>query len=170
MSPGVRRFARTAHIIASVGWLGAVLTYLVIAVLGVTGAEEDLGRAAYLLMDALAWTVLVPLSVASLVTGLISALGTSWGLLRHYWVLFKLVLNLAATTVLLLYTQSIGYFAELAARGPATGAELKVLGNPTHIVHAGAALVVLTVATVLAVYKPQGLTRYGQRRRAATAR
>ncbi len=32
------------------------------------------------------------------------------------------------------------------------------------MLHAGAALVLLLLATVLAMYKPRGLTRYGWRR------
>jgi hypothetical protein len=32
------------------------------------------------------------------------------------------------------------------------------------VLHAGAALLLLLVATVLAVYKPQGMTRYGRRK------
>jgi len=32
------------------------------------------------------------------------------------------------------------------------------------VLHAAAALLLLLVATVLAVYKPRGMTRYGQRK------
>ena len=31
MTPGVRKFALTAHITVSVGWLGAVVAYLAVA-------------------------------------------------------------------------------------------------------------------------------------------
>jgi hypothetical protein len=37
-------------------------------------------------MGLTAWLVIMPLSVATLVSGLVQALGTTWGLLRHYWV------------------------------------------------------------------------------------
>jgi hypothetical protein len=36
--------------------------------------------------------------------------------------------------------------------------------NPSPVLHAGAALLLLLVATTLAVYKPRGMTRYGQRK------
>jgi heme exporter protein D len=39
-----------------------------------------------------------------------------------------------------------------------------VVRNPSPIVHALLALLVLLVAMVLAVYKPQALTPYGQRK------
>lgn len=37
------------------------------------------------------------------------------------------------------------------------------LRNPTAVLHAGGALLVLLVATVLSIFKPRGMTRYGQR-------
>lgn len=171
MSPGLRKLARTAHISASVGWLGAVLTYLALATAALLNSGVSTGRALYPAMEILVWAVILPLSLASLVTGLISSLGTSWGLLRHYWVLFKLVLNVGASAVLWLYTQSIDYSAAIAAKATLSDADLLVLRNPTHVVHASGAVLVLLAATVLAVYKPRGLTRYGYRsQRAAAAR
>ncbi|WP_225929416.1 DUF2269 domain-containing protein [Rhodococcus opacus] len=164
MSPTVRTLARTVHIGASAGWLGAVITYLVVAAATLIGADPQQVRGGYQVMAMLADAVLLPLAVASLVTGLICSLGTAWGLLRHYWVLFKLVLNLVATVVLVLYTRSIEYAATVAAQPSWSEADRAVLQDPTHLVHATAALVVLLAALVLAVYKPRGLTAYGHRR------
>jgi hypothetical protein len=59
--------------------------------------------------SAILWFVLVPLSLASLLTGLVQSLGTPWGLFRHYWVLFKLLINVLATIVLLMYMQTLTY-------------------------------------------------------------
>ena len=53
-------------------------------------------------MQIIANAVIVPLALAALVTGVVSALGTTWGLLRHYWVVTKLVVVVIATVVLLL--------------------------------------------------------------------
>lgn len=114
-------------------------------------------------MDLTGWYVLVPFSIASLLTGLISSLGTRWGLLRHYWVLVKLVMNLFATTVLLLFmTMFIRPLRQLvdAAATPAVGVELHSLAP---IVHTSGALLLLVAAAALSVYKPRGLTRHGQR-------
>ena len=49
----------------------------------------------------------VPLALASLVTGIISSLGTTWGLFRYYWVLVKLGLTSLATLALLVHTRPI---------------------------------------------------------------
>jgi hypothetical protein len=163
MAPGVRKAALVTHVGCSVGWLGAVVTSLVIAIVGLTSRDGQLVRAAYLTLEPVGWYALIPLSLASLVTGLIQSLGTTWGLLRHYWVVAKLLMNLFATGVLLLYTQTLGYLATLA-RNAASPAQLDALRDPSPSVHAGAAVALLLVALVLSIYKPRGLTAYGRRR------
>jgi hypothetical protein len=75
-------------------------------------------------------------------------------------VLFELVINVIATAVLLLYTQTGDHFAGLAADPTA---DLASLRSPSFVIHGALALLVLVAALVLAVYKPKGLTGYGQR-------
>ena len=161
MPPRARKVALVAHVVSSVGWLGAVLVFLVLALVGVTTDDDQTARAIVLVMRPVTWWTLVPLAVASLATGVVCSLGTAWGLVRHYWVLFKLVLNVVATTVLLLYTGTVDRLAE---RAPGVGGdELRAL-VASPILHAGVALLILLAATVLAVFKPKGLTRYGWRK------
>jgi hypothetical protein len=164
MTPRLRRFALTAHVSASVGWLGAVAGFLALAVAGFTSEDAQTVRAAYLTMELTGWFVLVPLAIASLLTGLVQALGTKWGLFRHYWVLVKLLINVFATIVLLLYMQTLGSLADVAAETTLSGDGLGMLRSPSPMLHAGAALLLLLVATTLAVYKPPGMTPYGQRK------
>jgi hypothetical protein len=161
MTPGVRKFALTAHVVSSVGWLGAVAGFLAVAVVALTSEDAQTVRGAYLVMEPAAWFVLVPLAFASLLTGLVQALGTTWGLFRHYWVLFKLVINVFATIVLLTYMATFRFMADVAAD---PRADLDVVRNPSPMLHAGAALLLLLAATTLAVYKPRGMTRYGRRK------
>ena len=167
MTPGLRKFALTAHVASSVGWLGAVVVFLGLAVVGLTSEDAQTVRGAYLVMEPAGWFVLVPLALASLVTGLVQALGTTWGLFRHYWVVFKLLINLFATLVLLMYMRTLGALADLAADARA---DLDVVRSPSPLLHAGAALLLLLTATVLAVYKPRGLTPYGRRMNTARSR
>jgi hypothetical protein len=164
MSPRVRKLALTAHVAASVGWLGAVVVALALAVAGLASRDAATVRAAYLALELIAWFVLVPLAFASLVTGLVQSLGSAWGLFRHYWVLAKLVINVFATIVLLLYLSTLGHLADLATETTVSGGGLDRLRDPSPVLHAGAALLLLVTATVLAVYKPQGLTPYGWRK------
>ena len=150
MTPRLRKVVLTAHISSSVGWLGAIAGFLALAIAGLTGRDAQMVRAAYLGMDWIGWFVLVPLSVASLLTGLVQALGTAWGLFRHYWVLAKLLINILATIVLLLFMRNLGsgYYGRSAA----------------PVLHAGVALLLLLAATTLSVFKPQGVTSYGWRK------
>jgi hypothetical protein len=164
MTPRLRKLALTAHVTSSVGWLGAVAGFLALAVAGLASQDAQTVRGAYLAMELTGWFVLVPLAISSLLTGLVQSLGTTWGLFRHYWVVFKLLINVVATVVLLLYMQTLGSLAEVAAGSTSPSADLGALRSPSPALHAGAALLLLIVATTLAVYKPRGMTRYGQRK------
>jgi len=161
MGPGVRKFALTAHVTCSVGWIGAVVVFLGLAIVGLTSQDAQTARGAYLVMEPAAWSVLVPLALASLVTGVVQGLGTRWGLFRHYWVLFKLLITIFATIVLLIYMETFRVMARVAAD---PSVDLALVRNPSPRFHAVLALVVLLVATVLAIYKPRGMTPYGQRK------
>lgn len=161
MAPRLRKAALLAHVASSVGWFGAVLVFLALALIGLFSRDALTVRGAYLVMEQAAWFVLVPLAVASLVTGIVQSLGTTWGLFRHYWVVFKLAITVVATLILLAYMRTFDLMAQVAGD---PGADLEAVRNPSPALHAGAALLVLAAATVLAVYKPRGLTRYGWRR------
>jgi hypothetical protein len=115
MNPGLRKLTLTAHVATSIGWLGALAVFFAHAVACATSQNELVVRAASIMMSLTAWSVLLPLSIASLATGLVQALESGWGLLKHYWVLFKFLLSLVATVVLLLKLAPIGYLAAVAA-------------------------------------------------------
>jgi len=159
MGPGLRRFVLTVHVTCAVGWLGAVVAYLALVLAALTRGDAQTVRAAWIGMEVIARFVIVPLALASVLIGLVNALGTSWGLFQHYWVLVKLVLTVLATVVLLLHMPTVTYHADVAAAadGAAPG------GLTGELLHAGGGLMVLLVTTVLSVYKPRGLTRYGWR-------
>lgn len=117
-------------------------------------------RAAWTAMELIGWFAIVPLALASLLTGLIMSLGTKWGLFRHYWTLISLVLTVLATSVLLLHMPDVSFLADVAQE--AEGARLVGLGG--DLFHSGLGLVVLLVIQVLNVYKPPGMTPYGWRK------
>jgi len=163
MSPRVAKFALTAHVTSSLGWFGSVAAFLALAVAGLTSRDDQMVRAAYLAMHVTAWFVIVPLSLASPLTGLVQSLGTTWGLFRHYWVVAKFVITIPSTLILLLHMNPIGHMARAVAeatlaKGELGGIRLQLVAN------AAAALVVLLVATILSIYKPRGMTPYGRRK------
>jgi len=163
MSPRLRKLALTAHVGSSVGWLGAVAAFLVLAIAGLTTDDPEVAGGVYIATDLLTWFVLVPLALASLLTGVVQSLGSPWGLFRHYWVLAKLILTAVATVVLLLQTGGIADLGAQAAEGTLAVGQG---GNAraSLVLHAAGGFVVLVLTTVLAIYKPPGRTRYGQRK------
>ena len=161
MTSSVRKLALTTHVTSSVGWFGAVASFLVLAIAGVTSQNAQTARMAYIAMELVTWGVIVPFSLATLLTGIVQSLGTTWGLFRYYWIVAKLALTILATIILLVHTQPIGRVAALAAERVLSGADLHQL-RIQLIADAGAAMVALLVATTLSVYKPWGLTSYGR--------
>jgi hypothetical protein len=162
MSPGLRKFALATHLSVSVGWIGAVAGYLVLDVAVTASRDPQTVRAAWIGMDLIVSRAILPLALASLVTGLIMALGTKWGLIRYWWVLISFLLTVVATLVLLSETRVIAAMAATAV-DPGTSAE-QLLALPGTLPHSVGGLLVLLVVQVLNMYKPQGLTRYGWRK------
>lgn len=163
MPPRLRKFVLTAHITSSVGLLGAIAGFLVLAVAGLTSESDQMVRAVYPAMWLIAWVVILPLAFASLMIGILQSLGTPWGIFRHWWVLVKLLLTVFATIVLVLQMEAISYVAGVAAETTFSSDNLRA-ARMSLAVHASGGLLVLLVPMVLSVYKPRGMTRYGARR------
>ena len=157
MSPRLRKWGLAAHITSSLGWLGAVAAFLALGIAGLTSHDAATVRSAYLAMNLIGEFVIVPLSLATLATGVVQALGTEWGLLRYYWVLVKLGLTIGATLLLLLHqftaVAEAAQRVSLAAGGPAPSAGR--LGTQL-VVDASLAITVLLAATLLSIFKPWG--------------
>jgi hypothetical protein len=160
MAPSLRKLLLAAHLTCSVGWVGAVVAYLALGVAAQTSQAPQTVRAAWIGMELTGWYAIVPLAFASLLTGLVLAVKTSWGLFRHYWVVFSLGLTVFATVILLLHMPDVSSMADMAQQ--AEGARLRALGG--DLFHPVIGLVVLLMILVLNVYKPRGMTRYGQRK------
>ncbi len=163
-SPGLRKALLVTHLTVSVGWLGAVAAFLALAITSAASPDHDLVLACALVMELIGWLVLVPLSGASLLTGVLQSLITPWGLFRHYWVLAKLVINIVATTILLMYMQTVSYLAAIAGTEIRPGTGHEALQSWSPAVHASGALILLILAMLLSVYKPRGMTRFGYRK------
>lgn len=163
MTPPFRKFALTAHVTFSVGWLGAVVAYLALAIVGLMTRDVSLARAVYLSLKLIGWLVIVPLSLAALMTGLVQSLGTAWGLLRYYWILAKFLLTAVATVVLLRHMPAVSRMAEIAAETALSSGDFRAL-QIQLVVHAVGGLLVLLAITILSIYKPWGMTPYGRRK------
>jgi hypothetical protein len=144
------KVALTAHILTSVGWFGIAI---VVAFCGLAAAASDdrvLASALYRTMETAPW-LSIPAGLAAVATGVLLGLGTSFGLVRHWWVVVKIVI---ASAVIVTDAVLVGHVAHDAVAGR--------VGPPLYgstIAH----VVVLGVATVLSVFKPRGRTPWGRR-------
>jgi Predicted integral membrane protein (DUF2269) len=170
MKSGLRKFALATHLTFSTGWIGAVLAYLALSLAAQTSRDELTIRAVWIAMDLTGWYVVVPLALGSFVTGLVMALGTNWGLFRHYWVLFSFVLTVFAAVILVLHMSDVSALADVA-RKSGQNADLGFAEKHLYsrlrqgdLLHPLLGLVVLLVIQFLNVYKPRGLTGYGWRK------
>lgn len=159
MSPRIRKLMLTVHVASSVGWLGAIAAYIALNVPALASDDEQTIRAAYLMMDVVMRYALLPLAAVSLVTGIVQALGSPWGLFRHYWVTISLALTMFALAILVLHLPAVEDMAAVAAD---PDADVDHLGG--DLFHSVGGLVVLLVPLALNIYKPRGMTRYGWRR------
>jgi hypothetical protein len=170
MTTILRKLTLTAHVAVSVGWLGAVAGVLALAIAGLTSEDPQVVGAAYLGTELIWRSVLIPFGLAALLTGLVQALGTQWGLFRRSWVLAKFLLTLGAVILLLLHTRSLlpalsGIAMAVSSTAHSASAHVGKLPPQVHlVVAAGGTLLVLIATTTLSVYKPWGMTWYGRRR------
>lgn len=162
MSPRLGKLVLTSHIIFSVGWFGAVTVFLILAITGLTSQNTQLARSAYLIMELSGWFVIVPFCFASLITGIIQALATKYGLFKHYWIVVKLILTIVATVLLLLHMSPISYMAGLAEKTTFSNSQ-EVALRIQLIADAGAAILLLLATTTISVYKPWGKIQYTQK-------
>ncbi len=151
-----RRLLLVAHVVFSVGWIGALAAFLVLSLAGLISEDVAVVRSAYMSMDLINRFVIVPSAILALLTGIVQSLGTPWGLVRHYWVLFKLLIIVTATFMLLVKSDQISAIASIAGETSLTAADLREL-RLSISVHAMGGLAVLLWALGLGMFKPKGL-------------
>jgi hypothetical protein len=133
-------------------------------VTAVTSADAQTARVADAAMDLVAWFAVLPMCLVSSLTGLVSSLGTAWGMIRHYWVLIKLLATIPATALLFLHMRPISMLAAATGMAQHSG-DIAGMRNLLAIA-AAVTLLLLLGLTALSIYKPRGMTGYGTRRTA----
>jgi hypothetical protein len=157
MRPRTRKGVLVAHIVAAGAWIGLDVMLGVLVFTPLLTSDTAVASLCCQAMPLLFWPLLVS-GLASLVTGVVLGVGTHHGLVRHWWVLVKLALNIVLTSlVVVLLGPGLDDAAE-AGRRLAAGAPVDIdLSNLVYPpIVSGTSLV---VATVLAVYKPWGRVR-----------
>jgi hypothetical protein len=142
-----RKSVLVLHIVAAGGWIGIDVMVAVLVLAGRFGGSADVRSLAYRSLATFVVWPMLGAGLACLVTGLLLGLGTKWGLLRYWWVVVKLALNLLLCTLILVALQpgmdAVGdYGKDLLTGSP----------DPAAV----SSLTTLAVATVLGVVKPWG--------------
>jgi uncharacterized membrane protein len=158
MSRNLSKFVLTSHITFSIGWLGAVAVFLVLAIVGLSGTDIQEARSAYSAMELSTWFIIVPFSLMALLTGIIQAVGTKWGLFKHYWIIVKLILTVLITILLLLHLGPIKTMADFTTDqtftlNQETGRRMQLIAD------SGAAVLALFLITTISIYKPWERTK-----------
>lgn len=153
-----RRVVLVAHIVSAGAWIGVDVIVAVLVLAGWFAADAEVRSLAY---RALAEFIVAPMLVSGLVcliTGCLLGLGTKWGLLRYWWVLIKLVLNVALCTIMIVVLApgmaDVDRYGTDLLTGSPDQSRVTTLFFPPAV-----SLSALTFATVLAVAKPWGRIR-----------
>lgn len=155
----VRRTARQwlllAHVICSLGWMGAGAANVVLAVTALRTGDDPLRRSCYQLINVIDLALVIPLAFGALATGVVISLATKWRLLRHWWVLVKLLLTVA---VIVFSTFGVGVWVEasMAATTRADPSPSPVAVD--LVVGAGANIAAFLFMTWVSISKPWATT------------
>ncbi|WP_410817249.1 hypothetical protein [Micromonospora sp. 050-3] len=155
-----RKVWLTLHVGIGVGWLGISTGMLLLAIIGATADSHELQHGAYLVLSRFEILLAIPSVFLTIITGAVVSLGTPWGLLKHTWVLAKLVIALALPFLAFFEGP---WIEELEARSAAGQIETGTTGM-LLIGAMGLFAALLWTATILSVFKPGGRTRWGRRK------
>ncbi|GHF46320.1 DUF2269 domain-containing protein [Streptomyces sp. NRRL_ISP-5395] len=150
----VRRGVLVAHIAVSVSWLGLTVGLLTLGLTAFLTGDPATASAATRAMKVFGDWLVVPVALLSLVSGLVLALGTPWGLARHRWVWIKFWLTLI-TTGLSIFSLRPGIDAAVADE----------VVDINLVIAPSVATATYLFITAISVLKPWGLTRRGRRLR-----
>lgn len=164
-SPRGRKLVLFLHIMCVGSFLGATVTMAFLSLLGIATDNPEVRRSAYLLMSIMDRTLIVPLVAASILSGVVLALRTQWGLFRHFWVMAKLVLVLG---MVVFAVSTVMPWVRALADETAAGGDMALVGivGQRLAVGAGILLTAMGVIVLLAVYKPWGAVRDSSRGKA----
>lgn len=150
LRPRARKTVTVVHVISSVALLGEVWGLVVLNLTATLDGDLALGHAAYRLMSVLVFAGGVPFTLIALASGVALALGGRWGLVRHWWVLAKLLLLLGVLFAGMLLFQP----EQMAA---ATGDGARPSGRQwEQVAVVSGQLSMLVAAAALSVFKPRG--------------
>jgi hypothetical protein len=152
---GRRNLLLTLHVLATVGLFGADVVLLTLGISSVLGAEP---RTIYPAASMIGTVVLAPLAVTSLLSGLLLAATTRWGITKYWWVVIKLAITVALTPVVIFVLVPRLHAAAVATTGE-TPRSFSQTERLQLALAPGLASTLLALNVALAVYKPRARLR-----------
>lgn len=158
-----RKAILTLHVTVAVGWVGIEIAQLLLGLVGLTTDDAGVVRATRVVMEIIGIELTVGMAWMTLLTGLLLSAATKWGLLKHHWIVTKLVITVTLMLNGHLFIQH--WLREQAEMGGAPASLSLQL-----VVTMSISLALLLTATTLSIYKPWGKTRRGRRPAAKSTR
>jgi hypothetical protein len=141
-----------AHILTSVGWFGVAVVVACAGLLAASTGDPSLPPVLYRTVETAPW-LSIPMGLAAIASGVVLGLGTTFGLVRHWWVVAKIAISAAVVVTDALLVERVAHDAVATGHAPTP-----LYGST--IAH----VVLLAVATVLSVFKPRGRTPWSHQR------
>jgi len=163
MPPTVRKTVLVLHVIVAVSWLGLTFGDVTLGVAAVVADTPEVQHAMFRALGTIGDVLLLPIAWLAYGTGILLALGTRWGLVRHKWVLTKFALT--TLTVALTTFSLVPGLKTMRDTVNATPADQLVRLSGAVIRRLRTAGIVsttcYTTCVVLSIFKPWGRTRWG---------
>ena len=164
MTRKMRKFVLLAHILSAVSWIGVDLVMGVLSFRGLSTDDPQTLATAYGGLAMFCVPLLLTLGLLTLTTGVVLGLGTRFGLVRHWWVVAKLVITVVLCVLVLVALQPT--LADAAAQTAVVDGTLPARLTDVRRNMIFPPLVstsALLFASWLSVYKPWGVTGRGRR-------
>jgi hypothetical protein len=157
LSRPARNALLVLHVVSGIGWMGVDIALLVLLITARTTDDPNLVVSGFNAIRMIVPIAVPPLSLSILATGLLLGLGTTFGLIRYWWVLVKLVLAVIMT--ILVFTSlvpGVNQIPSLATTTMSADAARASLGPlPTRLLFPPVvSFSMLGIATILSIFKP----------------
>lgn len=165
VSPRTKKALVTTHVLFSASWLGVGVVMVTLTVLGLRSDDAATVRVSYQLLELFDMTILPWSSIGAILSGIAASLTGKWGLVRHYWIVAKLLISIA------IIASAFGFLHRWVVSATERSAVLEAAGDAASVGNLGVWLVTgfgtavsfVAVAMVLSIYKPWPKTRFAAR-------
>ncbi|HWD01314.1 MAG TPA: hypothetical protein VG674_02465 [Amycolatopsis sp.] len=154
LSGPARKAWLVTHIVSVSAWIGIDVVLAVLVFTALATDDRMVAATCYQALQLFAVWPLLAAGLVCLISGVVLGWGSKYGVVRYWWVVVKLGLNLLLTTLGVLalrpaVNEAVDYGRALVSGGPATGV-------PDLIFPPIVSPACLLLAVVLSVYKPWG--------------